>query len=236
MVVVCAPFGFGKSEVAVAVGHQFNDTSVVYADIQDMRYMSLKLSGKLITLLGLNPLPNTIAQLKAVCPNLKNTLFILDNIDYIFGKNDFESDFENTVRVLLDDNICRGVKILCATPQSFGVLRELGIEYKLNSLTNENSVKLLLKLCPKLDTVRAESLASVSKGIPLAIHLLKDMYKYEHKSGIFVYGMEETRDIIPAIGGLEEKRKYHFTIHQTTAIKSTGCSKTHLYDFSGTFD
>lgn len=121
-------------------------------------------SGQLITLLELNPLPDTIAQLKSVCNHLKDTLFIIDNIDYIIGKEDSKSDFESTVRVLTDDSICKNVKVLCATSQSFSVLRELGIEYRLNSLSNENSIKLLLKLCTKLSSKDAKELTTVSIG------------------------------------------------------------------------
>lgn len=132
LVVVRAQYGFGTSEVVVAVGHLFNATSVVHADMCDMGHT---LSGQLITLLELNPLPDTIAQLKSVCNHLKDTLFIIDNIDYIIGKEDSKSDFESTVRVLTGDSICKNVKVLCAMSQSFSVLRELGIEYRLNSLS-----------------------------------------------------------------------------------------------------
>lgn len=41
LVFVRAPYGFGTSEVVVAVGHLFNATSVVHADMCDMGLVSL---------------------------------------------------------------------------------------------------------------------------------------------------------------------------------------------------
>ena len=196
-------------------------------------------SGQLITLLELNPLPDTIAQLKSVCNHLKDTLFIIDNIDYIIGKEDSKSDFESTEGVLTDDSICKNVKVLCATSQSFSVLRELGIEYRLSSLSNENSIKLLLKLCTKLSSKDAKELTTVSMGIPLAIHLIHDLYTSGHKPGIILSGIEEDICNIGAVVGLEEKKQLiaitlQYIRRQEPKVQDA--LKTLSNVFSGTFD
>lgn len=231
-----APYGFGTSEVVVAVGHQFNITTVVHADMFDM---APTMSGKIITLLGLKPLPDTITQLKTVCPNLKSTLFILDNVDYIFGNENTKSDFENTVKVLMDDNICRGMKILCATQQTYGVFREFGMEHRLSSLNSENSSKLLITLCPKLSTNDAKKLAVASMGIPLAIHLIKDLYISGHTPDDILSGIEEDIGNIAAVVGLETKKELiAITLHyiRSQKPKVQNALKALSFVFSGSFD
>lgn len=231
-----APYGFGTSEIVVAVGHQFNATSVVHADMRDIGH---NVSSKIITLFGLNPLPDSIAQLKTICPYLTSTLLIFDNLDYIFEKKESKSDFESTVRVLTDDAICKNVKVLCATQQSFSLLQELGIEYRLKSLDKGNSKKLLMKLCTDLCDKEAQELAAVSMGIPLVIHLIKDLYTSGHKSGDILLGIKEDIGNITAVVGLEEKKELiaislHYIRSQESKIQDA--LKTLTYVFSGSFD
>ncbi|VDI82861.1 Hypothetical predicted protein [Mytilus galloprovincialis] len=236
VVVVLAPYGFGTSEIVVAVGHQFNATSVVHADMRDIGHT---VSGKLITLFGLNPLPDTIAQLKTICPYLTNTLLIFDNLDYIFEKKEHKSDFESTVRVLTDDALCKDVKVLCATQQSFSLLQELGFEHRLTSLNNRNSTKLLIKLCPEICYQDAQKLATASMGIPLAIHLIKDLYKSGHHPQAILSGIKEDIGNITAVVGLEEKKELiaiSLQYIKSQEPKTQEALKTLSYVFSGSFD
>lgn len=227
VVVVRAPYGFGTSEIVVAVGHQFNATSVIHADMRDLGHT---VSGKLITIFGLNPLPDTIAQLKTICPYLTSTLLIFDNLDYIFGKKESKSDFESTVRILTDDAICKDVKILCATQQSFSLLQELGIEHRLTSLDKVNSKKLLIKLCPELGEKEAQELAAASMGIPLVIHLTKSRrYFVGDKKGYWYYNCS-------CWSRREERIDSNFVaLHQKSGIKDTGCIKNIILCFQWIF-
>ncbi|CAC5362364.1 unnamed protein product [Mytilus coruscus] len=182
VVVVRAPYGFGTSEIVVAVGHQFNATSVVHADMRDIGHT---VSGKLITLFGLNPLPDTIAQLKTICPYLTSTLLIFDNLDYIFGKKESKSDFE------------------------------------------------------KLGEKEAQELAAASMGIPLVIHLIKDLNTSGHNPGAILSGIKEDIGNITAVVGLEEKKELiaislHYIRSQESKIQDA--LKTLSYVFSGSFD
>lgn len=184
VVTICGPPGFGKTSVAIAVGHRLKleGLSVHYFSLRNvnsttelmtelLRFFAPKFSadGKNLSVLT--------DKLCSILSAISSKIFIvLDNAD-----NLFENKRQETSQEVLDQlekiiSRCENVTFLCTTRMNLDGFLELKFQdhksINIKPLDQHSSTKLVKERLPKANESECLRIAKICARVPLAIKLL----------------------------------------------------------------
>ena len=178
---IVGPPGFGKSTLAIHVGHVVTakgGVAVHYADIYEVQDMTT-LNEKL-TFLFLGEKRQSNEYLLMWASKLKvPTLIILDNCDELLHKH--KDPFQNLMKNLVRRSQLLKVMLTAKEMTSFlGSFRN----FTLRELTSESAASVLQKLSDSLNRTTALEIAGLVGNIPLALQVVGSLLKDIHPSTI----------------------------------------------------
>ena len=185
--------GFGKSTLAIHVGHAITEkggVAVHYIDlyeVQDMATLNEKL-----TFLVLGKKRRSSDNLFMWANKLKvPTLFIFDNCDELLHK--YKDPFQNLVKNLVRRSQLLKVMLTAKEMTSF-----LGpfTNFTLRELTSESAASVLQKLSDSLNRTMALEIAGLVGNVPLALQVVGSLLK-DIDASIIANGLR--RDSIPPL-------------------------------------
>ena len=178
---IVGPPGFGKSTLAIHMGHVVTEkggVAVHYADIYEVQDMTT-LNEKL-TFLFLGEKRQSNEYLLMWASKLKvPTLIILDNCDELLHKH--KDPFQNLMKNLVRRSQLLKVMLTAKEMTSFlGSFRN----FTLRELTSESAASVLQKLSDSLNRTTALEIAGLVGNIPLALQVVGSLLKDIHPSTI----------------------------------------------------
>ena len=185
--------GFGKSTLAIHVGHEITEkggVAVHYVDlyeVQDMTTLNEKM-----TFLVLGKKRQSSEYLFMWASKLKvTTLVIFDNCDELLHKH--KDPFQNMIKNLFKRSQCLKVVLTAKQMTSFlGPFKN----FTLRELTSESAASVLQKLSNSLNRTMALEIARLVGNVPLALQVVGSLLKDIDPSTI---ANDLRRDPIPAL-------------------------------------
>lgn len=170
IVCITGPPGFGKSAVAIEVGHELilqKKTHVYYISLRDLA----SLNGMVNSLLGACQLvasKEPIRQAKHFLRTLnKHSVIILDNAEDMLIPQ-VKDEFCHFIEAVAET--AANAKILITSRQSVEFFSVEMFELRLDSLCPDHAQQLLLTLDPNVAEDDAKQLAHHCGGVPLVLH------------------------------------------------------------------
>ena len=165
--------GFGKSTLAIFMGHKLKDKGihVVYIDMAEVSSMhTLAFKVLRISQNSLSRQNITIQDVYDWSSFLKHeTLLILDNCDDQFHSN--KDDLQRTIEKLTRQSKHMNLKILTTSRQHVAYI-ERSHPHVISELPVLHACKLLLDLTDSLDHVTCEKVANITGSVPLALRVI----------------------------------------------------------------
>ena len=185
--------GIGKSTLAIRVGHEITKkggVAVFYADlceVQDINTLNEKLK-----FLVLGEKRQSSEYLFTWASELKvQTLFILDNSDWLLNKN--KDEFQNLIKNFVRQS--RLVTVMLTVQQLTSFLVPFR-KFTVQELSTESAATILQKLSNKINGTMALEIASLVGNVPLALQVVGSLLKHVDPSTI---ANDLRRDPIPAL-------------------------------------
>ena len=185
--------GIGKSTLAIRVGHEITKKggiAVFYADlceVQDINTLNEKLK-----FLVLGEKRRSSEYLFTWASELKvQTLFILDNSDWLLNKN--KDEFQNLIKNFVRQS--RLVTVMLTVQQLTSFLVPFR-KFTVQELSTESAANVLQKLSNKINGTMALEIASLVGNVPLALQVVGSLLKHVDPSTI---ANDLRRDPIPAL-------------------------------------
>lgn len=165
--------GFGKSTLAIHVGHMLADRgiNVIYINMNEVTSKHA-LADTIITtsektISGGNV---TISYLYQWSKQLKSqTLLILDNCDEQFHSN--KDVVQNVVTGLVKNSLYKTFKILTTSRQQVTYIQQHQL-YIIRELSSSHACELLLGITKSLDNTLCGNISSLTGSVPLALHVV----------------------------------------------------------------
>ena len=185
--------GFGKSTLAIHVGHVITEkggVAVHYADLYEVKDMTT-LNEKL-TFLVLGKKRRSSDNLFMWASKLKvSTLLIFDNCDELLHKS--KDAFQNLMKNLVRQS--QFLKVMLTAKQMTSFLGSFR-NFTLREISLESAANVLLKLSNSLNRTMALEIASLVGNVPLALQVVGSLLKDIEPSTI---ANDLRRDPIPAL-------------------------------------
>ena len=185
--------GFGKSTLAIHVGHEITEkggVAVYYVDlyeVQDMTTLNEKM-----TFLVLGEKRQSSEYLFMWARKLKvTTLVIFDNCDELLHKH--KDPFQDMMKNLFKRSQC--LKVVLTAKQMTSFLGSFK-NFTLRELTSESAASVLQKLSNSLNRTMALEIARLVGNVPLALQVVGSLLKDIDPSTI---ANDFRRDPIPAL-------------------------------------
>lgn len=169
IVSITGPPGFGKSAVAIQVGHELiaqGKTNVYYVSLRSLTSLNAmvnSLLGALQILAGRQPIQQAKHCLRMLT---KHSVIILDNAEDMLLPQ-VKDEFCNFIGTVAQTG--SHVKILITSRQSITFISVEMFELRLDSLCPDHAKELLLTLESKVSEEDAEQLANHCGGVPLVL-------------------------------------------------------------------
>ena len=239
---IIGPPGFGKSTLAIHIGHRMvaDGVLVYYVDMREISSMQ-SLAEKIIdsndTIITLDQLFTWAREL-----DKNKTLLIFDNCDDMLQNQANYSELQNVVTKLLKKSLT--LKVLITSRQR--VLVELNqFTHSLHSLSTEESCELLQKITSShnitiLDSNTCVTIANLTGNAPLALQVVGALLNQPDHSEPLAIVANLENDLISttSTGKLPVEYQVNASIslsynHLTPSLQNIGL---HLANFPGSFD
>ena len=186
--------GFGKSTLAIHVGHEITakgGVAVLYADLYKVQDMTT-LYEKLAFLVLDEKKRSSEDDLLMWAHKLKvPTLLIFDNCDELLHKN--KDPFQILINNLVGQS--QFLKVMLTAKQMTSFLDSFR-NFTLRELTLESAANVLQKLSNSLNRTAALEIAKLVGNVPLALQVVGSLLKDIHPS---IIANDLKRDLIPAL-------------------------------------
>jgi len=169
IVSIVGPPGFGKSTLAIHVGHAVcnRGTTVHYINLQDLSYVDILRQHILLTV-QFQEQKQSVDPVLAWARELKvETLLILDNCDHILHKN--QDEFQTLLKNMI--KYSPYLKLLLTAKHVVSFLYAFR-NFTITELTPEYATELLMITSEISDRNRAATIASLVGHVPLALQVV----------------------------------------------------------------
>ena len=236
---IVGPPGFGKSTLAIHIGHAMvADGFVVnYVDMSEVSSKQALAEKILAGDAGIVAIKNIIVERLYVWARGLNyrTLLILDNCDVILHNT---TDLQTVAEKLLESS--PRLKILITSRKT--VLQLNQFTYQLENLSSEASCTLLQSVTyhEGLNSITCKSIASLTGNVPLALQVVGAILSDVNSPDVMTIVHKLERDIIPTLSpeDLPVEKRVNASInlsyqYLTTELQNIG---RYLANFPGSFD
>ena len=155
--------GFGKSTLAIYIGHALEGITVIYVDLSEGFTGKDEIAGKIM---GENV---TMQELFQWSKHLKgHTLLILDSCDEQFHSRASKDDLQNTVTKLVKSKY---IKILTTSRRQVSYLEKSKL-YPITELSILHACELLHETIQSMDDDQCAAIAHLTGSVPLALRVV----------------------------------------------------------------
>ena len=169
IVSIMGPPGFGKSTLAVHVGHAVCNVGITvhYINLQDLSRVDILRQHILLTV-QFQDQNQSVDPVLAWTRELRvETLLILDNCDHILHKN--QSEFQSLLKNMIKNSPC--LKVLLTAKHVVSFLHSFH-SYTITELTPEYATELLMITSKLSNKTLAATIAKLVGNVPLALQVV----------------------------------------------------------------
>jgi len=230
--------GFGKSTLAIHVGHHMVDEGVVvhYVNMLEVPHMTV-LTEKVLDCAEISVKKKVSFErlLKWGRGLYYDTLLILDNCDNIFHHS--KEEFQNRVEELVMSS--QRMKVLMTSREVFIHLEQFRL-YKVHELTTTAACELMGQVTNDLTFMQKETIANLTGNVPLALHIVAALLNLPDPPSPATIISELRDELIPTLSPqeLSESKQVNSSITLSYRYLSLNMQEVgrYLANFPGSFD
>ena len=223
--------GFGKSTIAMIVGHQliYQGINVYYVSLNELTSIddlvrelySYRLEGGQPTIRDVLDSKDRLSSVKTeLSPRhlskwgetlQENTVLIIDNSDTWLNPEEQKMEFKKVVKFLRDSSM--HLKLLVTSRQRFLQLGNFHLYPRLSKLDEKAAYRVIKSIIPEANMSLCEKISALSGNVPLALQLVSSLLKQKTDE----YVMKELRDSLlfdhEDLQDLDSEERINDTIH-----------------------
>lgn len=229
--------GFGKSTLAIHVGHHMVDEGVVvhYVNMLEVPHMTV-LAEKVLDCAEISVQKVSFERLLKWGRGLYcDTLLILDNCDNIFHHS--KEEFQNRVEELVTSS--QHVKVLMTSREVVIHLEQFRL-YRVHELTTTAAGELMGQVTNDLAFLQKERIANLTGNVPLALHIVASLLNLPDPPSPATIISELGDELIPTLSPQElpKSKQVNSSITLSYRYLSQKMQKVgrYLANFPGSFD
>lgn len=229
--------GFGKSTLAIHVGHHMVDEGVVvhYVNMLEVPHMTV-LAEKVLDCAEISVRKVSFERLLKWGRGLYcDTLLILDNCDNIFHHS--KEEFQNQVEELVMSS--QHIKVLMTSREVVIHLEQFRL-YRVHELTTTAACELMGQVTNNLTFLQKETVANLTGNVPLALHIVASLLNLPDPPSPATVISELRDELIPTLSPQElpKSKQVNSSITLSYRYLSLKMQKVgrYLANFPGSFD
>ena len=229
--------GFGKSTLAIHVGHHMVDQGVVvhYVNMIEVPHMTV-LAEKVLDCAEISVKKVSFERLLKWGRGLyHDTLLILDNCDNIFHHS--KELFQNQVEELVTSS--RHIKVLMTSREVVIHLEQFRL-YRVHELTTTAACELMGQVTKDLTFLQKETIANLTGNVPLALHIVASLLNLPDPPSPATIISELRDELIPTLSPQELPRSKQVNSSITLSYRYLSLKMQkigrYLANFPGSFD